>query len=78
MTSTNKQGNWGELQLERVAELTGMLKEYRFCYSRKQIQRRGKSYAPTLCKLTLLNGKNIIVDAKAPTKIYIDARIWSR
>jgi len=71
MTSTTKQGNWGELQLKRVAELTGMLKNIDFVTQETKAGEDGNQRPDLVVKLP--GGKNIIVDAKAPTKNYIEA-----
>ena len=71
MTSTTKQGNWGELQLKRVAELTGMLKNIDFVTQETKAGEDGSQRPDLVVKLP--GGKNIIVDAKAPTKNYIEA-----
>lgn len=71
MTSTTKQGNWGELQLKRVAELTGMLKNIDFVTQETKSSDEGNLRPDLVVKLP--GGKNIIVDAKAPTKNYIEA-----
>ena len=72
MTSTTKQGSWGELQLKRVAELTGMLKNIDFVTQETKSSEEGNLRPDLVVKLP--GGKNIIVDAKAPTKNYIEAQ----
>jgi len=71
MTSTNKQGNWGELQLERVAELTGMSNRVNFKTQESSAGEEG-SLRPDMV-VHLPGGRCIVVDAKAPTKSYIEA-----
>lgn len=73
MTSTNKQGSWGELQLGRVVELTGMLEHIDFETQETKAGEDGNLRPDLVVKLP--GGKQIIVDAKAPTKNYIEAQI---
>jgi DNA recombination protein RmuC len=71
MTSTNKQGSWGELQLSRVAELTGMSEHVNFDTQSSSAGEEGNLRPDMVVKLP---GKRcIVVDAKAPTKSYIEA-----
>ncbi len=72
MTSTTKQGSWGELQLKRVAELTGMLKNIDFVTQETKTTEDGILRPDLVVKLP--GERNIIVDAKAPTKNYIEAQ----
>jgi DNA recombination protein RmuC len=71
MTSTNKQGSWGELQLSRVAELTGMLEHVDFETQSSTAAEQG-NLRPDMV-ISLPGGRKIVVDAKAPTKTYIEA-----
>lgn len=71
MTSTNKQGSWGELQLSRVAELTGMLEHVDFETQNSTAGEQG-NLRPDMV-ISLPGGRKIVVDAKAPTKSYIEA-----
>jgi DNA recombination protein RmuC len=71
MTSTNKQGSWGELQLARVAELTGMLEHVDFETQSSTASEQG-NLRPDMV-ISLPGGRKIVVDAKAPTKSYIEA-----
>jgi len=71
MTSTNKQGSWGELQLSRVAELTGMLEHVDFETQTTTASEQG-NLRPDMV-ISLPGGRKIVVDAKAPTKSYIEA-----
>ena len=71
MTSTNKQGSWGELQLSRVAELTGMLEHVDFETQTSTAAEQG-NLRPDMV-ISLPGGRKIVVDAKAPTKSYIEA-----
>jgi len=71
MTSTNKQGSWGELQLARVAELTGMKEHVDFVTQSSTATEQG-NLRPDMV-ISLPGGRKIVVDAKAPTKSYIEA-----
>lgn len=71
MTSTNKQGSWGELQLERVAELTGMSNRVNFETQASSAGEEGNLRPDMVVHLP--GGRCIVVDAKAPTKSYIEA-----
>lgn len=71
MTSTNKQGSWGELQLERVAELTGMSNRVNFETQASTAGEEGNLRPDMVVHLP--GGRCIVVDAKAPTKSYIEA-----
>ena len=71
MTSTNKQGSWGELQLERVAELTGMANRVNFETQASTAGEDGNLRPDMVVHLP--GGRCIVVDAKAPTKSYIEA-----
>ena len=71
MTSTNQQGSWGELQLARVAELTGMKEHVDFETQSSTAGEQG-NLRPDMV-ISLPGGRKIVVDAKAPTKTYIEA-----
>lgn len=71
MTSTNKQGSWGELQLSRVAELTGMSEYVNFETQSSTAGEEGSLRPDMVVKLP--GNRCIVVDAKAPTKSYIEA-----
>ncbi|MDU0478268.1 DNA recombination protein RmuC [Staphylococcus chromogenes] len=60
-------GRWGEMQLERVVELAGMVQH---CDFDTQVTATG--IRPDMI-IRLSNGRNIVVDAKAPFVAYLDA-----
>ena len=64
-------GSWGEIQLERVAELAGLVKDRDY---RLQVSVSSESGIdrPDMV-LDMPNGRNIVVDAKAPMSAYLDA-----
>ena len=63
MTSTNKQGSWGELQLSRVAELTGMLEHVDFETQNSTAGEQG-NLRPDMV-ISLPGGRKIVVDARS-------------
>ncbi|MCZ4520700.1 DNA recombination protein RmuC [Rhodococcus ruber] len=60
-------GRWGEIQLERVVELAGMLKH---CDFDTQVSKDG--IRPDMI-VRLAGGRQIVVDAKVPFAAYLDA-----
>ncbi|MEZ2122343.1 MULTISPECIES: DNA recombination protein RmuC [unclassified Corynebacterium] len=64
-------GRWGEMQLERVVEMAGMV---RYCDFDTQVHTRGTDGAlrPDLV-VRLSGGRTIIVDSKVPFSAYLDA-----
>jgi len=70
MRSTNRQGAWGELQLTRVVELTGMLSHVDF-NTQVSVDTPEGQLRPDMV-VTLPGGKKVVVDAKAPTKAFVD------
>lgn len=71
LRSPNVRGRWGEIQLERVVELGGMVKH---CDFNPQVTGYigAKQVRPDMV-INLAGGRHIIVDAKVPFSSYLDA-----
>lgn len=67
LRSTSTAGRWGELQLQRVVELAGMLENVDFIQ-----QTAAGDFRPDMI-IRLPGGKSIAVDAKAPMQAYLEA-----
>ncbi|MDE3084199.1 MAG: DNA recombination protein RmuC, partial [Verrucomicrobiota bacterium] len=67
LRSTATAGRWGEIQLQRVVELSGMVENVDFVQ-----QSSGDEGRPDLI-VRLPGGKQIAVDAKAPMQAYLEA-----
>jgi DNA recombination protein RmuC len=64
-------GQWGEIQLRRVMELAGMLEHVDF-EPQKTLTGEDGSVRPDAL-VHLANGRQVLVDAKAPLKAYLEA-----
>lgn len=64
-------GRWGEMQLKRVVEMSGMSAHCDFTEQTSFEGEQGKLRPDMI--VTLPGGKRIIVDAKAPLAAYLDA-----
>ncbi|KAA8723157.1 DNA recombination protein RmuC [Corynebacterium phocae] len=71
LRSPNVRGRWGEVQLERVVELGGMVKHVDF-NPQTTAYIDGRAVRPDLL-INLSGGRHIVVDAKVPFSSYIDA-----
>jgi DNA recombination protein RmuC len=71
MRSTGVRGRWGEIQLRRVVELTGMV-SYSDFDEQRTLKTEGRILRPDLI-VRLPGGRNVVVDAKVPFDAYIQA-----
>lgn len=67
LRSTSTAGRWGEIQLQRVVELAGMLENVDF------IQQEATGEVRPDMIIRLPGGKSIAVDAKAPMQAFLEA-----
>jgi len=64
-------GRWGEMQLRRVVEMSGMMKHVDFVEQESAQSDDGKLRPDLIVRLP--GGRQIVVDAKAPINSYLDA-----